>query len=237
MKKFIKTISLYRMRNEEHNKFMSTMRELITNANAIVQDAMGKTLPQFISLAEEENRLVEITYEDKLADMLAETDKLRDGLCRAIQTVVEAYTYSYLDEESSMAKKLKAVVDKFDEVFRASMAEKSATIYNLLHELSAYADIYNRLHLANFLKDLTTATNMYEGLWKGHTNICTDVNTIATVRDVRSEIDVVYAQMVDSLEMAMLVGGINKYSDFVIALNTHIDELRSEIKGNKENRL
>jgi hypothetical protein len=234
MKKFTKTAPLSRLPDEEHNKFMSDLLWLINNTNDAIRTAIYKILPEFTNLTTEENNIIQTTYENKLSDMLAKIDKLRDGLCRAIQAIVTAYMNSPLGEESSIAEKLKIILDKFDNIYQLPAAEKTTMIYNLLHELEFHAESYRQLHMENFLKDLLTATNMYEGLYKGHTSAHADMCIITTIKDVRLKIDAIYAQIIAAVEAAMLVDGISPYSNFVITLNTLIDHSRRKINSNKK---
>ncbi|MDR0694904.1 MAG: DUF6261 family protein [Prevotellaceae bacterium] len=234
LKGFIKKISLSRLPNEEHNKFMCDLLDLIANANDAVGNAITKILPEFANLVEDENTIIKITYENKLKEMLAQTDKLRDGLFRAIQAIVAAYIDSPLEEEARIAKKLKVLFDKFDNIYQLPPLDKTDAIHRLFYELEIHVDTYNQLHLADFFKDLRTATNMYEGLYKGHTSAYSDIGAIAVVKGIRLKADELYAQIIEAIESDMLIYGISRYSNFVIALNALIGELRGKANSGEK---
>jgi hypothetical protein len=234
MKRFVKLFVLYRLTNEEHHKFISDLRGFILNANNAVKNALTEVLPDFLKLANEEDKIIEVLHNNNLTELLLKIDQLRDGLCRALQAIVNAYAISPFNEDQSIVDILKIVSGQFDDIYSMSPKDKTEKIYNLLHELESYEKICTHLHLTRLLQDLRKATVMYNDLCKDQASEWSNKNASIFMKDIRTKIDVAYSRIMNLLEVAILVGGTKKYSDFINTINNYIDVLRSTIRARKK---
>jgi hypothetical protein len=218
------------MTKEEYHTFMSEVLELITQSNYTVKTALADTLPDFVNLLKKANTITQIVDKNGVTELLASTGKLCDGLCIAIQTIVEAYRYSHHKEEKDIAKKLKTQLRQFEGIHLLPPNIKITKIYQLLREREASKELYKQLHLTAFCNDLAAAAEIYDKLYGVHASVQPNKAPPATRKDTRSKIDEAYFRIKNSIEVATLVYGIAPYKNFIIELNILIYKARGKIK-------
>ena len=231
MKRFLRYFILNRLTNEGHHKFITNLRDYILHANSHVKNALAEVLPEFIKLAEEEDKIMEVIRNNNLSDLLNKFDALRDGLCYALQAIVSAYANSPFHEDMSIAGTLEAVSEKFDDIYVALPEKKSEMLDNLLKEMASCKEICHQLHLTPILKDLEKATNMYNEFSTEQVGEWANRNMIAFMKEIRLKVDTVYTRIIYLLEVAVLVGGTRKYCEFINKLNNYIDAYRSTLRS------
>jgi hypothetical protein len=231
MKRFIKSFTLNRLTNDGHHKFITNLRYFIIHASPHVRNALIEVLPEFIKLADEEDKIMEVLLNNNLSDLLGKLDALRDGLCHALQTIVSAYAESPFHEDMSMASTLKVISEQFNDIYTVSPEEKSEMLGDFLKKLASYEGLCQHFHLTYILKDLTKATNMYNEFNTEQVDDWANRNIVAFMKEIRMKVDAAYSRIINLLEVAILVGGTNKYSDFVNTLNSYIDAYRSTLRS------
>jgi hypothetical protein len=218
--------------DEEHYKFMTDLLVLIANANVAVGNAVVKVFPEFARSLERENKIINMISKKHLSDNIHKAEKMRAGLYDAIRTVATTYLSSFVVEEVFMAEKLGIIFDDFGDFSKTMPEEKTTKIDGLLNELENCADICSQLHLSNFIKDLTVANNMYAIFSRRYRNVRATMQLIEAGKKIRARVDILYTKMTALIEMAMLMNGISKYSDFVLKLNMYILAVRRKTREN-----
>ncbi|MDR1406051.1 MAG: DUF6261 family protein [Prevotellaceae bacterium] len=226
MKTFVRPIKLIHLRDGEHLKFFTGLLKMIAGTNNAVKTAVEGLLPEFTGLVHKEKNIIEKILKNELPDLLVKTGKLRDGLYHALWLLADVCTHSLSNEHASCAEALKSVFEKFGDIESLSPCRKTITVDNLLQEAAGYTKFFKLLHLERLLDDLAAANTMHDELYKSQASGCLETSAVPALKDIRMKVDGAYGQLVAALEQAMFTYGISPYSNFIIILNTRIQELK-----------
>ncbi|MDR2906930.1 MAG: DUF6261 family protein [Bacteroidales bacterium] len=218
----IKSIRLTNLHNEEHFQFLTDVKNLLEKASEAVKTALGDSIAQLGSVHEREDASLEQMRKNEHTLTLADLDAKRDSVYRGLALLVEAYSHSLMPDEVEAATRIQAVLDHYGNFTQASYLKETATIYNLVQDLSSRCQSeIETIYAVRFLSNLNASNREFQDLMdKRHDDNA--ANQVENLRDLRLEADALYRKIVSIIDASIIISGETNFADFVNKLNERV---------------
>lgn len=225
----IEKLTLHALRNEQHYQFQTEFKELVAHHNPQALK-IEKEFALYLPLYQKEDDTLKVIRKSAVTEKLAEADTQRDFTYSGLVDAVKAALKHFSPAVQEAAKRAKIVFDTYGNVTRKPYDEESAAITNILQELNGkYAPDIALLNLQEWVAKLEADNTQFLTLIKDR---YADLNleAIANMPQVRSQIDEVYRTIVERINALVIVEGSEAYIAFVNSLNQRIAHYRNVLK-------
>lgn len=185
----------------------------------------------FLILYADADAATEIIRKSADTALMAEADRVRDCTFRGFLDAVKSARNHFDPQKRAAAEKLMILFDHFGNLARKAPNEETAGIYNLLQEVngetptsqaSPTALPIDTLGLRDWATQLAADNGAYETLVKNR-NTEVASRTKLRMKEVRSEMQDIYAQIAERIEAAITLNGeMPPFTDFVNELNAFL---------------
>jgi len=219
----IKRADFRTLRMHEHFQCQTETKQLIEEFSpeelGIKELFTDKYLPLYM---EEDETIVKIK-KGSFTETRLETDQRRDNFFRGMVDINKAMKKHFLEDVVAAAKHLEILFNTYGDLARKPLQEETSAINNLISELNgAYSEDVARVKIDDWVQKLEEENNRYAELVKeGYEEEAG--RTELKLKEVRTNIDIVFRQIVERLEALMVVEGEEKYKEFVRRLNIQLE--------------
>jgi len=228
----ITKIDLTKLHNGEHYQFQSEFQFLIaqTGAQVIHIETLFAT---FIPLFNNEAEALSLIQKSDITEQLHEVDMERNALFRGFSDAVKSACNHFIEAKSSAAKHFSILLEKYGNVAQKSYDQETADITNLVKEIvGTYLNDINLLGLMDWVSELNAKNQEFDTLMQKRYTQEAD-KTELRMKQVRTEVDAAYHDIVNQIDALILVNGSNAYQFFVHELNARVDKYNNIIAQRK----
>lgn len=219
----IKYIKTAHMRNDEHFQFNTEFKDLVTQETPEKLGIMKFWYKYLPCYSNEDTALKKFTKSATTTE-IKKADKERDNTFRGLADVINGFVRHYDIAISTAAKRLKVLFDSYGNLVSKPFSEETSGIYNMLQELKGvYGTDVQVLGLPDWVLKLEADNNAFEALVKARGKEIAS-KTQLKMKETRTETDIVYNEIVDFINAAIIVKGEDDYKNFVNNLNFFIDK-------------
>lgn len=229
-------LRLRALHNEEHFQLMTDVYGL-AESEGIETLGIAALYPRFLSLYGKEDIALEAIRKSGLTDPIADADTIRDNAYRGLVLQIEAGTYSADATKAQAARNMQVVTDHYGDFRKKPYNEETATVHNFLQDINSRcaADIAV-LGAQAWVDELETANQTFDDLMNQRFDAAA-AQEIINLREVRKEIDRVYTEITECINVFILLNGEAAYAGFVNKLNERIAYFKNTLairKGRAE---
>ncbi|MDR1346151.1 MAG: DUF6261 family protein [Bacteroidales bacterium] len=223
-------VSFFRFRNEEWFQLYTEFRDLVLKFDPATLN-ISALWATFLTRYADADTAMEVIRKSADTARMAEADHVRDQTFRGFVDAVKSARNHFDPQKRAAAEQLTILFDHFGNLARKAPNEETAGIYNLLQELngenaastaSTAALPVDILGLRDWAVRLTADNEAYEALVK---NRNTEIASRSKLRmkEVRQEVQEIYAQIVDRIEATIILNGETPiFTNFVNELNAFL---------------
>ena len=220
------------LRNEEWFQFNTEVKTLVEQYAPQTLE-IEALFASFLSLYANADEALEIIRKSATTEQIAETDAARDTVFRGFADAVKSANNHFDTIKRAAAKRLQIVFDGYGNLARKSYDEETASIYNFLQEMNGkYANDIMTLGLNDWVMQLEADNQAFETLTKTRDNE-TSTKTALRMKNVRTETDRCYRDILDRLDALMLINGTLPYEAFVRNLNVRVERYSNTVAQRK----
>lgn len=192
----IQSVTLARMRNNEHYQFMVDVDNGIKKATSAALQ-LDPIYPAFTTAREKLNATLLIDQGSIITEQITALDVTRDRTWSALNERVKASLLSPIEAEVDAAKAVKRVFDLYGSVRNMSYNEESAAITNLVEDLekTKNAADCSALGITAWVAALKQQNIDFQALLESR-NVELAAKDSSDVKAVRDEIDPIYQNIV-----------------------------------------
>jgi ElaB/YqjD/DUF883 family membrane-anchored ribosome-binding protein len=219
----IESISLIRLRNDEHFQLVTELRKLITKhgAEALKIEALFSA---FLPLYGAEDEALKKVVKSALTAEIQEKDKRRDHLFRGMVDANKSALNHFRPEVQKAATRLKIVLDTYGNVVEKPLSEETSALYNLLQDIrNKYAQDAATVGLTEWVEELDAVNEAFGQLLDDRYEE-TSTRCDLVLKQCRHEVDEVYRAIVERINALAVVEGAAAYEGFIRNLNAIIDK-------------
>jgi hypothetical protein len=228
----INEMNLNNLRNEEHLNLSNGLKELVTDATPAAL-GIGKQWPVWLTLHENEKEAVEFIRKSAHTKALELADLKRDDVIVGFRSLVRANTLHFNPAKKAAGLRLMVVFDQYNGIEKRAYNEETTSIESLLADLNgSYTDDLNLLGLSDYMTELQSCNQAFNTL-QAERYTETAVKSPLRMKEVRKEIDEVYAEICGIINAHMLLEGGDVLSGFINELNSRIDGFKTLIAQRK----
>ncbi|MDR3133738.1 MAG: DUF6261 family protein [Prevotellaceae bacterium] len=226
MKKIIKFIKSIIARFRYENLRNETHVEFHTGFNALVLKYTAETLgikplyDLYLPLYNEEVDTLDVIRKSELTAEIDAQDQLRDQLYRGFADTVKGNLNHFDPVKRQAAEKLEVILEHYGNIAAKTLYDETAAIEDLHRELLKQENFLQvaTLGLGEWLGQLVQASRNLEGLLLNRVDEIAkrpDIN----MRSIRKEVDTVFRNILDLLEVQVRVNGPDTNKAFLAELN------------------
>ncbi len=220
----IEKVNFSKLRNDEHFQCQTEFKTLIEEFTAEklkIEELFTKNyLPLY---AQQDEAILKIT-KNSFTEARENADEKRDNTFRGMQNMVKANLCHFDPSVVEAAKRLKIVFDTYGYIYRLPLQEETSAVYNFVQELKGkYSKDVEMLKIKDWVDVLEKDNIAFEKLTKESYNE-EAAKTDLQAKEVRTQIDLVFRQIIERLEALMLIEGEAAYIDFVRKLNVQLEK-------------
>ena len=220
------------LRNEEWFQFNTEVKSLVEQYTPQTLE-IENLFATFLSLYANADEALEIIRKSATTEQITEADAARDTVFRGFADAVKSANKHFDAVKRAAAKRLQIVFDTYGNLARKSYDEETALIYNFLQEMKGkYSNDIATLGLNDWVVQLETDNQTFETLMKTRDNE-TSTKTALRMKNVRTEADRCYRDILDRLDALMLVKGLLPYEPFVRDLNVRVERYSNTVAQRK----
>lgn len=224
----VAAIDLPNLKNATYVEFMTTFQTII-NSKAVVLEKVVLLPAELDALMVKLNASLVAERGNSHTMTLAESDKKRDNLHRALCYVVEAHCLTGDESNVEAAMKLKRVIKRYgtSALRNSAYSDETALIRSLLSDLNEAENVTysTQIGLTSWITGLTNANSAFEQLMEGRRTEASEALGYTT-RDVRKELSPLYRTIVKVVESFALLGVDPQFAEVIIELNPEIAYLK-----------
>lgn len=220
----IERTNLSKLRNNEHFQCQTEFKALVEEYNAVTLKIENLFNNSYLPLYAEEDEAILKISKNTFTEARTQADQQRDNTFRGMVDMNKAALNHFHPVTVESAKRLKILFDTYGNISRLPLQEETSAIYNLLQELKGnFSNDVDVLGLRDWMNKLQMDNNAFEALTKESYDEDAS-KTELKVKEVRTEIDKVFRQIIERLEALMLIEGEENYLDFVRKLNVQLEK-------------
>lgn len=231
--KQIQEINAVRLRNDEHQQFVTDVLTA-AEADAAVIIGIEDVFNPFKVAVTAEIECQKAEQGSAATKTLVDADDYRDRLFKGLLMDMEAHQYHYDDVVCESARRLIRVFDLYGDLRAKSYKEESAALTNLVSDLgsdSNAADVA-ALNKAQWLAKLGEANDSFITKFDDRANELS-ARELGLARDARLVTDTAYKDFVMKVNAAAAFKGDAAYSAFFDKVNYLIDYAQNTIAARK----
>lgn len=218
----ITKLDLNQLRNGEHFQFHTEFKELVQQFTAETLN-IKTDFDQYLKLYAHEDEVLEKIRKSATTQQINEADSIRDMTYRGLVDVISAAQKHFNAEVRESARKVQILIDTFGNISRLPYNEETAKIYNLVQEMkNQYSSDITLLKLEDWVQELDKNNKNFEALINQRYDEQMD-KTTTNAREIRSQIDPVYRNITEAIDVFARVTPKAEYEEFAKALNLRID--------------
>jgi len=218
----IGTLTLNKLRNDEHYKFQTDFKDLVDGHTAL---ALGiePLYATYLKLYDNENEALDVVRKSSLTDDLAKADTLRETTYKGLTGAIKSACNHFKPEEKAAANRLKIIVKNYGNVTTKPYDEETTSIMKFVEELEGTraADV-SALGLTEWVTELKAENIAFDKLKKSRYTESAE-KTDLTMKEVRVEVDLSYRAIVKRINALIEATGASVYTSFVKELNERIE--------------
>jgi hypothetical protein len=220
MQKIIAILFKY-LRGEAHFQFLLLFRDLLHEFPA-VQSLVAGLFTTFITLLEQERRLIDAQKISNYTEKIAEADHRNDRLVVGMKDAVGAAMHHFNDVVVEAAHSINNRLKAFGRIPAKSYEEEAAAIRILVDDLRGeLADKAALIGITEWVAELDVSVIEFDRLLRLRTEEQA-AKPPQRLREVRREIDIVYHQMTAHINAAAVLDPAGAYDEFIARLNAQI---------------
>ena len=225
-----------RMHNAEHFQYMTEFKDLLSVFNpSLLKIEKFSTL--FLELFVKEDECFMILRKSAYTERMVVVDLRRDGVFRILRDMVKVALYHEDEEIKAAAKRLKILFDVHRDLAQKPKDEETSGINGLLQELEGKFSVDIELIGGTaWVAELRESNDDYEALVKSR-DLESTKKPEFRMRQVRKEIDLVYRNMTEAVEVLARLADeqadIDRYVEFIQKLNTVAERYKNRIAQRK----
>lgn len=229
-------IDFPRLRNEEHFQFGTDMITLF-NQNFIQRSVEAATLyskyDEYTQLLEKEDMLIERIKKNMLTDPIGDADRLRDNTASGVSHIANAYAFNANPEKVEAARKIKIIIKHYGNLREKSYNEETASIYNFIQDVrNTCADEMELIGLTPWIEEFEEQNRAFEELMNQRFNEQANQDD-SDLRELRKQVDKVFAELRDFIEAINLMSGGVTYTDLINQMNQRIEYYKNTLATRK----
>ena len=231
----VKSIHLHFLRNNEIFQFHTEFGKLVKDLDPSklkIEQLFDKYQVLYKDL---DDAMLKISKSAITADITA-ADQRRDSIFRGMIDANKAALNHFDTEKTEAARRLQIVFDTYGNIARMTLNEQTAATYNLLQELNnKHAADIAAAGIADWVKELEKQNNAFGDLMRDRFDE-TAAKTSLKVRQVRTDIDSAYRNIVQGITGLAMVDGNGVYDEFINRLNAIVDKYNNNLAQSKRNK-
>ncbi len=220
------------LKNEEWFQFFTEFKDLIEQygASALDIDALFAT---FLALYADADEALEIIRKSPITEQLADADSRRDGIFRGFADAVKSALNHFNPAKREAAKRLHVTFDHYGNIARKPYDEETASIYNFIQDMNgANAAEIDILGLNDWVVQLEVDNKAFAALMKNRDAEGAG-KTELRMKDVRTEADRCYRDILDRFDALVIVNGKDKYAPLMKELGVVVNRYNNKIAQRK----
>jgi hypothetical protein len=220
--KRIKTINFKVLRAEVHYQFLRTFRAMVQGFIA-VGDLLADILPVFDEKLAKESLIVDASRKKPETEALKSANKVLDDMLSFIKGTIRSNLKNPNKEKVAAAVELLAMIDSdFKNIQRKDYESEVAAVSLLLDKLrGTYFPQSAAVGINPYFDSLENAGRVLEErIAQRNTEEAARLHE--TMAKIRKEIEPVYTQMTDKIEVAVAIDTEHLYDTFIAELNEKI---------------
>ncbi len=218
----LKSINLYKLRNQVHFEFHSEVKALIERETAEKLN-VAEAFVNYVELLKEEDRGLEQINQTVLTRKLVDADEQRDFTFSGLVSNAKSLTKHFNAAIREKAMEIVAFMDDYKNVPSANYNEETAMIYNITKALlEEYADALTTCNLKEWVEALQQQNEDFRAIMVERNDAITEQEPVH-MRSLRKKIDKAYRLIQKRIEASALLNGDEAYADFMKQLNARID--------------
>jgi hypothetical protein len=220
--KNISAIRTERLHNEEHDQFMTRVRNLL-NLFPSVKTVVLVIFLEFAELLVVEDRLVDAAKESAITQQLVEADRRLDRCIVGINSIVNAGLHHPHTEVAAAATRLHVRMKAFGNIESKSYEAESAAIRLLVNDLlTNFPAELEILQLGLWIEELQMAHGAFDALFNER-NAEQAEKPDVKLRALRKQIDVKYREMIERINAAAILDVEGMFNEFIRLINVDIE--------------
>ena len=227
----ISELKTYKLRNEEHFRFMSEVKILVESTGAKYLD-VEDTFREFVSFYDKENNLLKQEARTSCGKKVEESDTRRDDYHRGIELIIKGNLRHSKPEIREAAKALKVILDRFGDLRPLPYEQETETIIKFCNDMEKQKRFLDILHLSEWIEMLKAENNTFQKYFNQFEQDFEGSDT--SLKCVRRMLDQLYDDLMLRIEALSMVKGDWKYIDFVNRLNRTIEKIAKPVTNTQD---
>jgi len=219
------------LRNEEWFQFYTEVKELMDSYDP-VSLGIAILFGRFIMLFADADTALEIIRKSITTERIADADNSRDNIFRGFADAVKSASNHFDADKRDAAKYLQNILNHYGNIARKLYDEETAAIYNFIQEVRIKPAYLTKLELTDWIDQLEIENKAFDALLEKRYNE-EAAKTTLRMKDIRTETDRCYRDMLDRIDAFILINGEDQYSDFVNELNVRVKRFKDMIAQRK----
>jgi len=220
----IKRVDFSKLRTHEHFQCQTEFRLLVESFSPEGLKIKELFNGKYIPLYHAEDETIIIVRKGSFTEARLEADQQRDSTFRGMVDANKAVLRHFDEGKVNSAKRLEILFNTYGNVTRLPLQEETSAIENLLQEIQggAYSNDAAIVNIEDWVYKLREDNDRYAYLVKeGYEEEA--ARTELKLKEVRTNIDVVFRQIVERIESLIVVEGEEQYKEFVRKLNIQLE--------------
>jgi len=232
----IERLDLHSQRNAGHSQFLTDFRDTVLKYNPSVL-LIDELFARFESLYTDEGVALVAITKSATTVQIEIADKDRDSTFRGLADKVQNGLNHFNPAVRDTAKRVLVIFDSYGNLVRKPQDEESGLIKSLIADLRTKISPNDLmlLEIIDWVAELERRNNSFIKLQDSR-NSEEAKRTELRMKQVRSDIDPVYKQLVERINALILVNGEAPYADFVKEVNARINRAHDAIAQSRANR-
>jgi len=219
----IESIAISTMRNDAYFQFNTEFRDLVIKFEAEKLKIKSQFIENYLPLYTQLDDILKKIRKSAITEKIQEADALRDNMCVGINEISKAYLRHFDADVCDAAKRVRIILDTYGNIARKPLNEQTSAVYNLLQELQGkYKEDIKKIGLEEWVNQLKITNQQFDTLVKDRYDESA-AKIDAVMKEVRKELDVVYKNLVDMVNVfAMIESDKEVFISFIKTLNVII---------------
>jgi hypothetical protein len=230
----IEKFQIAQLRNAEHLQF-TTDSGIIFDKYNLEPNVLSPFYRNHFSLRSQEEKAMALEIKNKKIKEKNEVELYRDRLHSKLFNYVKSILYDEKDPLFELAQEVMSVVKSVGNPTHLSENAETALITTLGNKLEPYNHNLEAIGAKRHLEKLLEANRQFAQLETECREIVSErvQANLPSVATIRKEIDVVYRQVVNAINVFIQLNGEERYGAFVADLNTLVNKYSSLIAQRK----
>lgn len=237
-------ITLQKMRNENHNAFMYTVKSLLQAEKELLQGS-EQLIEKFIVAMQAEEKANRVSRKSELTRELVKLDAQRQEIYAGLLYHYESCLRHYDTGKREAAKQLSPIMKSIAHIHNKSKIERTVALWKItaIIRKEKYDPVVQTLGISGWLDALDAASQAYN-VTDNKRNTEKSQRGNGNVLSTRVVTDEAYKAIVSRVNALAVVNGPEKYAALIRRMNKHIHESKRSLaisegwrKHNKEKKL